>query len=249
MLSVFRFRSLVVVLGLVLGLVAVGLMSPGRGLAQDAEPGGPCAATGYLVRSDTELAGLREGLAEQGVHEADGVPLDRVQTWVVPDGSRPVVVLDSAAPVLSGGAAAVTLAGQEFRVSTVDFPQAQDRYVSSVEMPHLGSTVRSLGYTVSSGPCEVAVALSVDRSVWSTAVGGASAGLAVLGGLALVLVARLRRGGWGRRFGFAAPLGLLAGSGLAGVLLEGGVVSPFGVPPWWAPVAGLGLAALLPLTR
>ena len=208
-----------------------------------------CAATGYLVRSEAELAELHEALAGQGVHRADGVPLDRVSTWAVPDGSRPVVVLDTAAPVLSGGQVSVSLAGQSYVVSTQTFAQAQDRYIASVALPHLGPTVRSLGLTVTSDPCRVAVAVAVDRAGWSTLAGLAGAGLAVLGGLGLVLVARLRTGGWLRRSATAAPLGLLAGLGLVVVLLEAGAVGPFDPLPWWPPVAGLVVAAVLPLTR
>lgn len=210
--------------------------------------GGACAATGYLVESADELAALRGELADQPVQQVDGVPLESGQTWVLPDGSQPVVVLDSTAP-LSSGTVSVALAGEEFEVDSSDFDEPRNRFMTNVHLPHLGPTVRSLGLTVDSAPCEVALVLSVDRSVWSTVVGAAAVAVTVLFGLLTVWVARLRKGGWLRRFGFAAPLGLVAGIGQAVVLLESGAVSPFASPPWWAPAAGLALAAVLPLTR
>lgn len=241
------------------GLMSGGLVAAtpaGAMAAQEADSSEPpaasarvCAATGYLVGSDAELAQLQEELDERGPQRAGGVPLDRVGSWVIPDGERPVVVLDTAGPVISGADVSVAVAGQRFVVSTVNFDAARDRFVTTVELPHLGPTVRSVGLAVDASPCELAVPLSVDRPVWSTRVGGAAAALTVLAGVLVVLVGRRRRAGWGRRFGFAAPLGLLAGVGLAVVLLEAGAVGPFDAVPWWPPVVGLGLAAVLPLTR
>jgi tRNA A-37 threonylcarbamoyl transferase component Bud32 len=246
MITVPRIRALVIA-GLAGFLLTLPIPSPAT--AQQAQQPQPaCAATGYLAGSEDELAALRSTLGSQPVQRAAGVPLADGQTWVIPDGSRPVVVVDSTAP-LSGGAVSVTLAGQEFEVSRTSFDVASNRYVSNVSLPHLGPTVRSLGLTVDSAPCELAVVLSVDRSLWSTVAGGAAVGMTVLFGLLTVWVARRRKGGWPRRFAFAAPLGLVAGIGQAAVLLEAGVVSPFATPPWWAPAGGLGLAAVLPLTR
>jgi hypothetical protein len=247
MVARFRSRSVLAVLGVA---AAAGLaLLPRPAAAQPAPAEADCTATGYLAGSEAELAALRGELVEGSVHELGGVPLASGQTWVVPDGDQPVVVLDATAPVLSGGAVAIVVAGQEIQVATERFAQAQDRYVTGATVPQLGPAVRSLGLSVASGPCEVAVALSVDRSVWSTVAGGGGLAVAVLFGLLTVLVARLRKGGWRRRFGFAAPFGLLAGVGQSVVLVEAGVVGPFSVPPWWPPLVGLGLAALLPLTR
>jgi hypothetical protein len=241
-----RNRSLAVA-GLIGFLAAVAM--PEQASAQEPPAGEPaCAATGYLTRSAEERRVLRDALAGQPVQQVVGVPLESGQTWVIPDGSEPVVVLDSTAP-LSGGAVSVTLAGQRYEVAQTAFAVAANRYVSNATLPHLGPTVRSLGLTVDSGPCEVAVAMSVDRSLWSTVAGGAGLAMAGLFGLLTVWVARRRKGGWLRRFGFAAPLGLMAGAGQAVVLLEAGTVSPFATPPWWAPAAGLAAAAVLPLTR
>jgi hypothetical protein len=244
MVTASRLRSSVVLLGLPILLGGAGQPAPET--AQPADPA--CAATGYLVGSADERAALRGELVEQPVQQLAGVPLASGQTWVVPDGSQPVVMIDSTAP-LPGGTVSVALAGREFEVDSVDLDEPGNRFVTSVALPHLGPTVRSLGLIVDSGPCQVALELSVDRSLWSTMVGAAAVAGTVLFGLLTVWVARLRKGGWARRFGFAAPLGLLAGTGQGVVLMESGVVSPFATPPWWAPVAGLALAALLPLTR
>jgi serine/threonine-protein kinase len=245
MVARFRSRSVLAVLG----VAVAGLALPQPAAAQPAPGEAECTATGYLAGSEAELAALRGELVEGSVHELVGVPLASGQTWVVPDGGQPVVVLDASAPVLSGGVVSVAVAGREFEIATERFAQAHDRYVTGVTMPQLGPAVRSLGLAVASGPCEVAVALSVDRSVWSTVAGAGAVGLLALSGLLTVLVARLRKGGWRRRFGFAAPFGLLAGVAQSVVLLEAGVVGPFSAPPWWPPLLGLALAALLPLTR
>ncbi|HEY8471165.1 MAG TPA: serine/threonine-protein kinase [Natronosporangium sp.] len=218
--------------------------------AQEPAPGsGPsCAATGFLVSSEDELSTQRAELAEQPVQQLAGVPLVDGQTWVIPDGSQPVVVVVSDQP-LAGGTVSVAMAGQRFEADSVNYDQPQDRFVTSVWLPHLGPTTRTLGLVVASPPCELAVTLSVDRSVWSTLVGIVAIIAAALFGLLTVLIARLRKGGWLRRFLFAAPFGLLAGLAQGAVLLEAGTVGPFDTPPWWAPVIGLVLAALLPLTR
>lgn len=237
-----RFWSVPAALGLVV------LAPAAAASAQEADPGGGCAATGYVVSSDSEMSALQARLVEETVHLVDGVPLDQVATWVVPDGGTPVVVIDSAEP-LSSGQVSVTLAGRTYPVATDAFPQAQDRYVTNVPLPHLGARVRTLGLTVASGPCRVSVTLMVDRPGWSTVAGGVGAGLAMLCGSLLILVARLRKGGWLRRFLLAAPLGLVAGLGYAVVRYESGVRGPFEPFPWWWPAAGLALAGLLPLTR
>ncbi|MPZ26188.1 MAG: protein kinase [Micromonosporaceae bacterium] len=249
--SIRRWFLLAAVPGLLAAVIPAGPAESAQESAQEpaGEPVRECAATGYLVGSDAELAQLQEELGERGPHQAGGVPLDRVRSWVIPDGDRPVLVLDTAGPVLSGGDVSVVLAGQRFRVSTSSFDAARDRFISTVDLPHLGSTVRTLGLAVDAGPCQLAVALTVDRPVWTTLVGGAGIALAGLGAALAVLVGRRRTGGWGRRFGFAAPLGLLAGAGLAVVLLETAAVAPFDGVPWWPAVAGLALAAVLPLTR
>jgi hypothetical protein len=242
-----RLRSSVVLLGVLIPLGGAAQPSNLAAAQADVRPS-ECAVTGYLVDSKDELVALRRGLVEQPVQRLDGVPLASGQTWVLPEGSQPVVVMDLAEPV-SGGTVSVAMAGQEFEVDSSSYDEPRHRYVTGVYLPHLGPTTRSLGLRVETALCGVALDLSVDRSLWSTVVGAVAVAVTVLFGLLTVWVARLRKGGWLRRFGFAAPLGLLAGIGQAVVLMEAGWVGPFQLPPWWAPAAGLALAALLPLTR
>lgn len=215
----------------------------------DGAAAGPCLVTGYLAGPDQELSSLLDDLDSETVHALDGSRLEPGQTWVIPDGHEPVVVVDSTEP-LTRGAVLVTVAGQEREVSRESFEESRHRYVTRMSLPQLRDTVRTLGMTVQSPPCpEVQLTLSMDRSVWSTLVGRAGIAATALFGLLLVLVARMRKGGWLRRFGFAAPFGLLAGAGQGAVLLEAEVVSPFAMPPWWLTLFGLALAAALPLTR
>jgi hypothetical protein len=240
-----RLPVLAVLAVLVTGLLGFAGVPSG---AQAQEPPPTCAATGYVASSPGERQAQYGQLVEQPVQQVGGVRLDGRRSWVLPDGGQPTVVIDSSAPV-SGGDVFVTVAGQELQIDHTDFDQAQERFVTNVRLPHLGPTLRSVGLTVQSGQCRVELALAVDRSVWSTWVGLAGIALTALSLLLLVLVARLRKGGWLRRFLFAAPFGLLAGFGQAVVLYEAGVLSPFAPFPWWLPVVGLALAALLPLTR
>ena len=214
------------------------------------ESGAVCTVTGYVVGSVEEMTELRAALREEGVHTLGGLPLDGVDTWVLPDGGMPVMVVDSTEP-LPGGVTSVVVAGSRYEVASDEFgpDEERSRYATNVVLPHLGPTVRTLGLEVASGDCAVAVTLSVERSALSTVAGGVAAGVSVLFGLLTVLVGRLRKGGWPRRFLSAAPLGVLTGAALGVVLVEAGVVDPFSPFPWWPPVAGLVVAALLPLTR
>lgn len=228
---------------------AAGAAAPAASAAAQDGPGSPaCAATGHLVGSVEELSALRSQLYEEPVHIAQGVPLERVETWVVPSDRLPVVVVDSAGPV-SGGEVRLTLGGVTYPAVAEDFAQPRDRYVTNVLLPHLGPVVRTVGLTVATDGCESAVVLRADRSLWSTWVGSGAVAVSALAGLLTVLVARRRSGGWARRFGWAAPLGVLAGTAQAAVWYEAGLLSPFAAFPVWWPLAGLGLAALLPLTR
>src|SRR5690606_602193 len=214
--------------------------------AAGGEAGGRCTVTGYAVGSEEEIVELRAG----SVQQVGGLPVDGVDTWVLPDGGMPVVVVDSTEP-LPGGRMSVVVAGVRRQVASDEFEEGSGprRYVPDVALSHLGPTVRTLGLEVASGDCAVAVTLSVERSALSTVAGGVAAGVSVLFGLLTVLVGRLRKGGWPRRFLSAAPLGVLTGAALGVVLVEAGVVDPFSPFPWWPPVAGLVVAALLPLTR
>lgn len=224
--------------------------SPAPADGSDEVAGASCTVTGYVVGSQDEMVELRSALQEGSVHQLGGLPLDGVDTWVLPDGGMPVVVVDSTEP-LPGGETWLVLAGRRFLADSVEYPPGEeaDRFSTNLVMPHLGPTVRTLGLEVDSGDCGTAVVLSVDRSVWSTLAGGVATGVSVLFGLLTVLVARRRKGGWLRRFLWAAPLGLLAGAGQAALLVEAGVVDPFSPFPWWPPAVGLAVAALLPLTR
>lgn len=123
-------------------------------------------------------------------------------------------------------------------------------YMEDVALEELGlGFVRSMGLRVESGPCTGEAVLRPDRAPLFTPVGAVSAGLLTLFGLLAVWVARRRRGGWVRRFLFAAPLGVVAAFWLAVALYEVGVLSPFVAFPWWLLAVGVLLAALTPLTR
>jgi len=217
------------------------------------EPAGPspaapaCAISGYAVEGAAAAGDLRATLRKQTANDLGGTRLERVDAWVVPDGSRPTVVVDSATP-LTEGSARVFLFGLGFPL-TDGTGEARERYVSTTEMPHFGSAVRVLGVRAGSNACGGSLVLMSDRSVFSTLVGQVGLGAGALFGILLILVARGRRGGWPRRFLLAAPLGLLAGVGEAAVLQESGLISPFSRVTWAVPVVGLLLAALLPLTR
>lgn len=230
--------------------LAISVLPAGAVEAQSSgQPAGhACAATGYLVGSEEELSALRTRLHGEPVHLVDGVPLERIETWAIPAGQLPVVVVDSAGPV-SGAEVRVSLAGVTYPVVQENFGEAQDRYVTNVVLPHLGSVVRTLGLTVATDTCETSVVLRADRALWTSWVGIASVLVSAIAGLLIVLVARRRAGSWARRFGWAAPLGLVAGAAQAVVWYEAGLRSPFAAFPVWLPLVGLGLAALLPLTR
>jgi Protein kinase domain len=214
----------------------------------DPPPATPaCAISGYAPEGEAASRDLRATLRKQTASDLGGTRLERADTWVVPDGSRPVLVVDSATP-LTEGSARTFLFGLGFPLKSGTGP-ARERYVSTTEMPHLGPTVRVVGVRAGSNACGGSLVLTADRSVFSTRVGQVGLAAGVIFGILLILVARRRRGGWLRRFLLAAPLGLLAGTGEAAVLHESGLISPFSRVTWAVPVAGLLLAALLPLTR
>src|SRR5690606_9128758 len=117
--STLLLACAIVVLPAGAAAAAAGAAPPAAGAAAPAAsaaaaqdgPGSPaCAATGHLVGSVEELSALRSQLYEEPVHIAQGVPLERVETWVVPSDRLPVVVVDSAGPV-SGGEVRLTLGG------------------------------------------------------------------------------------------------------------------------------------------
>jgi hypothetical protein len=186
-------------------------------------------------------------LRKQTASDLGGTRLERADTWVVPDGSRPVLVVDSATP-LTEGSARLFLFGLDFPLAS-GAGAARDRYVSTTEMPHFGPTARVVGVRAGSNACGGDLVLMADRGAFSTRLGLAGLFAGALFGILMVLVARGRRGGWSRRFLLAAPFGLLAGVGEAAVLQESGLISPFSRVTWAVPVAGLLLAAVLPLTR
>ncbi|WP_173072029.1 serine/threonine-protein kinase [Phytohabitans houttuyneae] len=240
-------------------LAAVALLAPAA-VASPAPvtPSGPppaggsvtaevCAISGYAPQGEDGARDLRTTLRAQTAGNMGGTRLERADTWVVPDGGRPVVVVDSATPLASGSARAY-LFGLDFPIES-GTGTARDRYVSTTEMPHFGPTVRVVGVRAGSNACDGSLVLMADRSVFSTRLGQAGVAAGALFGILLVLVARGRRGGWAQRFAMAAPFGLLAGVGEAAVLQESGVISPFSLVGWLVPLAGLLLAALLPLTR
>lgn len=259
-----RVRPVIARLGLLLPtLVAFVLLSPpAPAVAQESaapeptsEPGtGPeaaegggsaCAVTGYSLPPGEDLAALRERLLGEDARRLEGVDLTRDSDWVLPAGHRPVLVIDSTEPL---GRVTLTgsVAGREFELWS---GEAGRRFVSEVLPPHLGSTTRTMGLTITAESCVATIVVTVDRAVWFTRAGQVGVGLTALCGALLVVFARGRRGGWVRRFLLAAPFGLVAGVAQVAVLHETGRVDPFGGLPWWPPLVGLALAGLLPLTR
>jgi hypothetical protein len=205
-----------------------------------------CAVTGFTP-STGEAGNLRGRLRTEPVQELGGQRLDRARGWQLPRGTEPVVVVDSAEPLTRGSAKAV-LFGLDFAV-TSGTGAGTSRYVSTVTMPQLGPTVRTIGIRATSNVCGATLVLSVDRSPLSTIVGRFGLGLAVVASVLMVWVARRRPGGWLRRALLAAPLGIVAGAGEAALLQEAGVISPLSRASWWVPVVGLAIAMVLPLTR
>lgn len=207
-----------------------------------------CSVTGHVVTSQNEEMELRRELQAQDLQLADGMPLDGADTWVLPDGGSPVVVLDSNV-ALPDATISVAAGGATFEIASADREDAGNRYVTNAYLPHLGATTRTLGFEVESGSCAVQLTLSVDRSLWSSAVGAGSVAVTALFGALTVVVARLRRGSWHRRFLLAAPLGAIAGIGLVLMLHEARALDAFGSLPWWGPLGGVAFASVLPLTR
>ena len=230
-------------------LLAVPLAAPAAAQSAPEPDASPpaCVVTGYAVPPGEDPAAAREELRRAGVWRLAGVDLTR-EDWVLPAGAQPVLIVDSTEP-LERASLRASVAGQEFELWSGELAEGERRYVSAVSLSHLGSTTRTAGLVVRAGPCSATPVVSVDRSVWSTRVGQVGVGLTAGCGALLVVFARGRRGGWLRRFLLALPFGLLAAAGQAAVLHEAGRVDPFGAPPWWPPVLGLALAAVLPLTR
>lgn len=215
--------------------------------AAPAEPDAVCALSGHLPASGEEARRVRAELRGKTANDMAGVRLERASTWTMPRGREPVLVVDSTRRLTSGEAVAV-LFGIEFPIRSGS-GDAGERYVTSTTMPHLGPTVRTIGVHAESNACAGSLVLSVDRGILTTRLGVAGIAASTVFGVLLVLLARGRRGGWTRRFLLAALPGLLAGAGEAAVLQEAGLVSPFSRWSWLAPVVGLALAAVLPLTR
>lgn len=230
-------------------LLAVPLAAPAAAQSAPEPDASPpaCVVTGYAVPPGEDPAAAREELRRAGVWRLAGVDLTR-EDWVLPAGAQPVLIVDSTEP-LERASLRASVAGQEFELWSGELAEGERRYVSAVSLSHLGSTTRTAGLVVRAGPCSATPVVSVDRSVWSTRVGQVGVGLTAGCGALLVVFARGRRGGGLRRFLLALPFGLLAAAGQAAVLHEAGRVDPFGAPPWWPPVLGLALAAVLPLTR
>jgi hypothetical protein len=158
--------------------------------------------------------------------------------WALPDGTQPILVIDSTQPLTQGGGE-VVLFGQSFRIEDGQ-GKPVDRFVSTTTMPLLGHATRTVGLRLHSNACSGELILAVSRPVWTTSVGQAGIAAALFFGVLGVLLARRRGGRWWSRALVAAPFGLLAGVGEAVILHEAGRLNPFGHLP--IVVAALGVA-------
>lgn len=206
-----------------------------------------CAIIGHRAQNGSDSEAVRDEISKLDIFSMSGVSLERTDQWVVPAGSDLLVTVESDAP-LSGVTVEAYLLGVRIHRYEEMSDAPQPRYTAPVAPPLLDGLTRTLGVRVESGPCAATTAVMVDRSLWSTPAGLFGVVFTALTAAALVTVARWRRGGWPRRFLWAAPVGLLAGAGEVFLLHESGRADPFGLT-WWPFLVGLALAALLPLTR
>lgn len=243
-----RLRTLAGCLLATLGLSTAMLATPASAAAQATPDDAGCAVTGYLPEGGRGAVATRAQLSELDAFSLGGVGLRSTQPWVIPDGSEPLLVVDSSAQ-LSSITVEAYVAGMRVYRWRESRGQPGLRYAALPELPMLGDVTRTVGLRVESGPCGAMTVVAVDRAPWSTRVGQAGLALTALLAAALVTVARWRRGDWLRRFLWAAPIGLLTAAAEVVVLYESGRADPFGGPPWWPFAVGLALAAVLPLTR
>jgi hypothetical protein len=233
-------RAVLGLLGVAFAVVVIGAGAPGA--AADTGDRG-CAVTGYTTTSREEESALRTTLVRQPVHDSGGTRLDRVPVWVLPDGSRPLLAVDSVEPMTSGKGD-VAMYGLSFPIKSGS-GKATERYVTTTTMPRLGGTTRTIGLDLSSNTCAGTLVVAVDRSALSTLVGLVALGAIVLFGLSTVLLARRNAATWLRRALPAAPFGLLTGLGVAVLLYETGVASPFSMWPYTIAALGIALAGVL----
>lgn len=202
-----------------------------------------CAVTGIAASSEADARAVRQKLADQPIQELDGVRLDNQHRWDLPDGTHPILVVDSTKP-LQQGSGSVVLFGFSFPIASGN-GKPVDRYVSTTTMPLLGRTVRTVGVRLHSNACSGELVLSVQRPVWKTTVGLAGIIATLVFGALGILLARRRGGRWWSRALIAAPFGFLAGAGEAVILHEAGTLSPFSHAPIALAAAGVVIVAVL----
>jgi hypothetical protein len=237
-----RITPLAVLTSLI-GIVGLSAMSLAPRSAAARPTDGPCVLTGFAASSDAEARDLRQKLATQPIEELGGIRLDGQRVWALPDGVRPILVVDSTQP-LRQGSGEVVLFGQSFRIKQ-GVGEPVDRYVSTTTMPLLGHTTRTVGLRLHSNACSGDLILAVNRPVWTTTVGMVGIAAAVVFGVIGALLASRRGGRWWRRAVVAAPFGILAGVGEAVVLHEAGSLGPFGHLPFVVAALGVVLTTLL----
>jgi len=95
-------------------IVLIPLVTPDPAAAAPAQS---CTIIGYTAGNADEAGRLRKTLAGQSSNELSGVQLGRSGTWKVPDGSVPIVVIESTQP-LTAGSATVSVFGLSFDVAS-----------------------------------------------------------------------------------------------------------------------------------
>jgi serine/threonine-protein kinase len=188
---------------------------------------GSCSVTGYAARSEADAAKLVSALrsSDPATTAVGGTRLDERPRWVVPQGSRLVLVVDSTEPLTRGRADVVAL-GQRFRVDS-GRGKPTTRYVSPAWAMPDAALVRTFGLHAGGNSCAGQVIITTDRHPLTTVVGLAGLAAAVVCATLAVLLARRRRGRRAVKVLAAGLLGLAAGMGEAAVLHETGTVSPF----------------------
>jgi hypothetical protein len=213
---------------------------PGRAAAA---PPQSCTIIGYTASNAGEADRLRKTLLSQSSNELSGVQLGRSGTWKIPNHSVPIVVIESTQP-LTAGSATVSVFGQSFAIASGSGGTGR-RFVSTVTMPLLGQYTRNVKIQGHGDGCVGSFTVVVDRSPYSTVAGLGGVGLAVVGGILAILLARRRRAGRVSRVLTGGLFGLLAGAGEALVLHETGVIAPDSRYIVAGPLAGLLIGILL----
>lgn len=188
-----------------------------------------CSVTGYAVRSADDARALMQALtgANPAAAVSGGVNLDRRETWVVPENSRLIVVIDSDRPLTSGHAD-VVVASREFTLeSGAGTPRT--RIVSGAWIPPSSALVRTFGVRAAQdgGNCHGQITISTDRHPLSTVAGGGGLAVAIVFSALALLVALHRRGRRRITAPLAGVLGFIGGLGEMVVLHESAVISPF----------------------